>query len=89
MKRSILILFLIFSLFEVCSQETVRELFLKQRTPSPELIKQWRSKSKIDESYNFVKYKMNDKDLFSKKARISNKIFAENQSVILLNRAPR
>ena len=89
MKRSILILFLIFSLFEVCSQETVRELFLKQRTPSPELIKQWRSKSKIDESYNFVKYKINDKDLFSKIARISNKIFAEKSKRYTSKSSPK
>ena len=89
MKRLILMTFLIFSLIETYSQETVMELFLKQSTPSPELIKKWREKSQIDESYNFVKYRIKDKDLFSQIAEISNKIFAEKSKRYTSKTCPR
>lgn len=68
---------LIFSLFILYSQETIAELFSSKMTPTPELIKEWKSRSKIDETYNFVKYKIENKVLFSKIAEITDKIFSE------------
>lgn len=80
---------LIFLLFETYSQETVMNLFSQQRSPSPELIKEWREKSKVDESYNFVKYTIKDKELFSKIAEISNKIFSEKSKRYTSKSSPK
>ena len=77
MRLMILWFFLILPLPILYSQETIAELFSKKMSPTPELIKEWRSKSKIDENYDFVKYIVRDDILFSKIDAISNRIFSK------------
>lgn len=71
MKRLILILFLLVSFGIINSRETVGSLFLDRMKLTPELIKERKGKSKVNESYNFVKYQIKDKPLFDKIVDIS------------------
>jgi len=72
-----LILFVTLPLFILYSKETVKEVFYKKLDVTPELIKEWKVKSQIDESYDFVRYKIKNETLFSQIAEISNKVFSK------------
>lgn len=73
MKRIIFIIILSLSLFLVNSQETVDNYFTKPMRLSPEQFKELKEKFKTDVSYDFVKYKIVNENLFSKISDISIK----------------
>ena len=65
MKR-IIIVFFILSCFKIYSQETIGYLFFERTKITPELIKYRKEKSRTTESYEFIKYKINNEILFNK-----------------------
>jgi len=73
MKLAEIMFFLIFFNVVSYSQETIEGCFFKHMDLTPELIQKLRARPETDISYNFVKYKIVDENLFKKIADVSIK----------------